>query len=148
MTFESFKSAYNGELANGLGNLVSRIMKMATANDIILSDKEYTSGQGIEDADVYKKKYNKAFEALDIQTATNAIWELIGQTDRAIQIKQPFKLIKTDIAEGKEAIHWLLYNLLVIAEMLSPIMPMTAKTIDDLVRGNKMPESPLFLRKE
>jgi hypothetical protein len=32
--------------------------------------------------------------------------------------------------------------------MLEPILPETSKTIRALVRENKMPETPLFLRKE
>jgi methionyl-tRNA synthetase len=147
-TMERFKHAYNTNLANGLGNLVSRVMKMATANGIILQEKKFTTIQGIEDADVYKKKCKSALEVFDIQAASNAIWELIGETDRQIQTKQPFKLIKSDPEAGKEAIYWLMYNLLVISEMLMPIMPRTAATIDGLVRGNKMPDEPLFLRRE
>jgi methionyl-tRNA synthetase len=147
-TLERFKSAYNTNLANGLGNLVSRVMKMATSNGLILNEKEYTTGQGVDDADVFVQRYKKALEVFDIQAASNAVWDLIGSTDKSIQTNQPFKLIKTDPAAGKEAIYWLLYNLLVISDMLLPIMPETAKAIDGLVRGNKMPENPLFLRRE
>ncbi len=147
-TMERLKSTYNTALANGLGNLVSRVMKMATSNGIILNEKEYTTGQGIDDANVFVQKYKRALEVFDIQTATNAIWDLVTETDKSIQTKQPFKLIKTDPTVGKEAIYWLMYNLLVIADMLAPIMPTTAKTIDALVRENKMPDAPLFLRKD
>jgi methionyl-tRNA synthetase len=38
-TLERFKEAYNAKLANGIGNLVSRIMKMATSNDIKLKEE-------------------------------------------------------------------------------------------------------------
>lgn len=147
-TMERFKLAYNTNLANGLGNLVSRVMKMATTNGVILNEKKFTTADGIADADVFVEKHKKALEVFDIQAAANAVWDLIGQTDKSIQVKQPFKLIKTNPEEGKEAIYWLLYNLLVISDMLVPIMPETAKMIDGLVRGNKMPETPLFLRKE
>jgi methionyl-tRNA synthetase len=34
-TMDKFKDAYNAHLANGLGNLVSRVMKMAEANSIM-----------------------------------------------------------------------------------------------------------------
>jgi methionyl-tRNA synthetase len=147
-TTERFKDAYNANLANGLGNLVSRVMKMATTNGVILNEKKFTTTQGITDADVFVQKYKKALDVFDIHTASNAVWDLVGSTDKSIQDKQPFKLIKTNPKEGKEAIHWLLYNLLTISDMLNLIMPETAKIIDGLVRENKMPDKPLFLRKD
>src|SRR3989338_6974971 len=39
-TMERFKDAYNANLANGLGNLVSRIMTMASTHGVIVSDGE------------------------------------------------------------------------------------------------------------
>jgi hypothetical protein len=32
--------------------------------------------------------------------------------------------------------------------MLNPILPETSKKIKELIKANKMPETPLFLRKE
>jgi methionyl-tRNA synthetase len=147
-TAERFKQAYNTNLANGLGNLVSRVMKMATANSVLLNEKKFTTSQGIIEADVFVQRYKAALNEFDIQKAVNAIWDLISWADKSIQAKQPFKLIKTNPEEGKEAIYWLLYDLLTISDMLYPIMPQTAEIIQALVRGNKMPDAPLFLRKD
>ena len=47
-----------------------------------------------------------------------------------------------------EVIKDLCARLYVIAEMLQPILPETATAVKTLVRENRMPEKPLFLRKD
>jgi methionyl-tRNA synthetase len=139
MTLESFKAAYNGELANGLGNLVSRVMKMATTH---LAASTQTPEGDIPD------DYKKTLDSFDIQTASNIVWKHITDADQLIQEKEPFKLVKTDKAAAQEIITDLCTRLYAIARMLYPILPKTSETIKTLVREHKMPESPLFLRKE
>lgn len=147
-TEEKFKSAYNANLANGLGNLVSRVMKMATTYGIELSDAEkrmtyYESG--------------RAYDALDkfnIQAEMDDIWLAIQSLDRFIQEQEPFKKIKTDPAEAKQDIKNLLYSrtgthhLLGIALRIEPFMPGTAEKIKTAITENKMPAEPLFKRVE
>ena len=68
-------------------------------------------------------------------------------SDKIIQERQPFKKIKTDADGGKNDIRELLARLNVIAKLLEPILPDTSKIILDLISKNKMPETPLFVRK-
>jgi methionyl-tRNA synthetase len=138
-TVERFKLAYNTNLANGLGNLVSRVMKMATTN----LDTAVEIPDNLRPDD-----YKRALDAFDIQTAANIIWKHITEADQIIQVKQPFKLVKTDKSAGQEIIKDLCIRLYAIARMLNPIMPATSKSIKDLIKGHTMPSEPLFLRKE
>ena len=140
-TIERFKAAYNAGLANGLGNLVSRVMKMATTNGVALDD--FSAPQG-EEAD----RFARALGSFNIFEASNVIWGIVGQSDTFIQITQPFKKVKVDFEAAKKDIQVLLRNLFVIGTLLEPIMPATAKTIQTIVREGKMPEAPLFLRKD
>ncbi len=138
-TMDRFKLTYNTSLANGLGNLVSRIMKMATTHleaPVKASDE------------IASKEYENAFEAFDIQAASNAVWKEITEVDQMIQEKAPFKLVKVDKEAAVKVIVELCERLYKIGVMLEPILPQTSETIKALVRDNKMPESPLFLRKE
>jgi methionyl-tRNA synthetase len=137
-TLERFKSAYNTNLANGLGNLVSRVMKMATTH----------LDSPIEVSGVVSSEYAKALDSFDIQAATNAIWKYITEADQLIQEKAPFKLVKTDKPAAVEIIKDLVSRVYVAGVMLAPILPQTSKAIISLVRENKMPEAPLFLRKD
>jgi len=92
-------------------------------------------------------KQNQSFERYDLQQTTNVIWELIGNTDRIVQERQPFKKIKTDKEGAEGDIKELLARLHLIGTMLLPILPETAGKIISLVEQNKMPEAPLFARK-
>ena len=93
-------------------------------------------------------KYFSFFDTYEINKATDFIWEEIGKMDLFIQENQPFKLIKTDRAEGQKMISDLVLRLYSIARMLNPIMPETSGKIKELVKNNKNPETPLFIRKD
>ena len=138
-TIERFKDSYNSGLANGLGNLTSRIMKMAETN---LIDAVSITEHSIPD------EYLSSFEKFDIQAASNVIWKKISDLDSLIQDKQPFKLVKTDKEAGEKIIKELVVGLFGIAHMLNPIMPETALKIKVCVKTNKSPSEPLFLRKD
>ena len=53
-----------------------------------------------------------------------------------------------DEEKGKEMIKELVIELYTIARMLNPLMPETNVKLKQLIKDNKKPESPLFLRKE
>ena len=140
-TMERFKDAYNANLANGLGNLVSRVMTMAETN---LQSFELVDGTAL----LKEKFYNGPFNSFKVQEVMEYIWGSIQSLDQEIQTKEPFKLIKTNKEEGIKIIKSLLNKLLSISEMLEPIMPETSEKIQKLIRDNKKPEKPLFLRKD
>ena len=139
MSEEIFKEAYNANLANGLGNLTSRIMKMAETN---LEKPVETS------IEVIPQEFFDYLEKFEMQKATDMIWKKIAELDKIIQETQPFKLVKTDKEKGIKIIENLIKELYTIGRMLNPIMPETSKKIKGLVKTNKSPEKPLFLRME
>ncbi len=142
-TMDRFKNAYNTNLANGLGNLVSRIMKMATTH---LEKPVEISNEIFEN--ILPTEYKKALDSFDIQTASNIIWKYIGDADQLIQEKTPFKLVKTNKVAAVLIIKDLCTRLYNIGILLEPILPKTSEVIKKLVKENKMPDAPLFLRKE
>ncbi len=146
-TMEKFKGAYNSHLANGLGNLVSRIMKMASANlsGPVSIPKESDANKTAQD---FPENFKKAVEGFDLQTATNIIWEHVGVLDATIQETAPFKLIKTDKEKAITTIEDLVTKLYVVASMLQPIMPETSNKIKELVKTNTAPELPIFPRRD
>jgi methionyl-tRNA synthetase len=139
-TEERFKEAYNAHLANGIGNLVSRVMKMAEANlSESVFDKDHPKVTNAFVAD--------AVEKFDLQSAMNIIWRAISMLDEAIQKDQPFKLVKEDKEKGIRVIKGMVEELFKIAKLLEPFLPETSQKIQDLVKANKMPTEPLFMRK-
>lgn len=138
-SMELIAQSYNAKLANGLGNLVSRIMKMAQDN---LSEPVVVSEW--ENMEEYFDLLNK----FEIGKAVQMIWKEISAMDLSIQETQPFKIVKTDKKAGEKAISDLVVRLYTVARMLNPILPETSEKIKKLIKENKTPETPLFLRKE
>ena len=138
-TMERFKDAYNANLANGLGNLVSRIMT--------LSEKYLEKCPEIPDG-LTPKEFFTILDTFDIKKAVDFIWNEIGELDKSIQETEPFKVVKIDQEKGKKLISEMVIKLYRIARMLHPIMPETNVILKKLIRENKKPEQPLFLRKE
>lgn len=138
-TMERFKEAYNANLANGIGNLTSRIMKMAETH---LDRPVDIPAHTIMD------DYFALYETFELNKVMDYIWERIGELDRIIQEKEPFKLIKTDRDAGVVIISDLVTKLYDIARLLNPVMPSTSDKIKAAVEANKMPAEPLFVRKD
>jgi methionyl-tRNA synthetase len=135
ITIEKFEEAYNANLANGLGNLASRILKMAETYEIKPELPDKTENLSEDFMENYK-----------INEAVDGIWREISETDKYIQEKKPFSLVKTDEAEAKEIIGELVIKLWNIAVNLEIFLPETAEKIKKCVKENKMPETPLFPR--
>ncbi len=144
---EKFKESYNAHLANGLGNLVSRVMKMASSNGVVFDEKVSKEFAASPEMEALYAKQKQAIGAYDLQKAMNAVWELIGNTDKIVQEREPFKKIKTDPEGAKSDLRELLARLDMIGAMLMPLLPATAEKIIALVEKNQMPEAALFMRK-
>ncbi len=141
VTPEKIKIAYNANLANGLGNLVNRILKMSEDN----LEGNFNFNSSFENLPA---KYLQAFEKFNFQEAMDFIWKEISDLDQKIQDTQPFKLIKENPEEAKKIIYELVEKLFNIATLLKPLLPDTSEAIISAVLKNKKPEAPLFLRKD
>ncbi|TSC67705.1 MAG: metG [Parcubacteria group bacterium Gr01-1014_73] len=137
-TMERFKNAYNANLANGLGNLVSRIMKMSS--QFINTPVDVSDVRSMPEV-------KSAIEDFDLKKAMDSLFYYVSDLDGQIQESKPFQLIKTNKIAAKKQITFLAKELYRIAENLNSFMPETSKKIQELVKENKMPEKPLFPRK-
>ncbi len=137
-TMERFKAAYNADLANGLGNLASRVMQLAQTN---LSEPVKVEFMP------YPAEFKQALDRLEFSSALEYVWGRIQTLDQMINHTEPFKLVKTDPEKGKELIRVMVRELAFIDEMLEPIMPETSGKIIAAIMANKKPTN-LFPRKE
>ncbi len=138
MTMDSFRDAYNSGLANGIGNLTNRVMKMAETH---LTEAVAVGVRPLP------QKYKDVFDAFEINKAAEIVWAEIAAMDLLIQETAPFKLVKEDKEKAVEIIKGLVVRLYAVAEMLNPILPETSEKIKTAVKENKMPREALFLRK-
>ncbi|MCX6754047.1 MAG: class I tRNA ligase family protein, partial [Candidatus Nomurabacteria bacterium] len=86
-TLARFKDAYNSGLANGLGNLSSRILT--------LSEKYLDKCPEIPEKSDFTE-YFAIYETFDLKKAIDYVWEKIGELDKTIQATEPFKVVKVD----------------------------------------------------
>ncbi|OGG72922.1 methionine--tRNA ligase [Candidatus Kaiserbacteria bacterium RIFCSPLOWO2_01_FULL_53_17] len=143
-TMEKFKESYNADLANGLGNQVARIMRLAADN---LSSPVSIS----EEQKTLQPPFKVHLDAYNYNAACDLIWEHIAKADAYIQEKKPFALVKSkDEAQKKEGIQIiekLVGHVAMLATHLEPIIPETAAKMRKAVETNTMPEA-LFPRKD
>ena len=136
-TIERFKEAYNADLANGLGNLVARVMQLAETHLTKPVKVEFVP---------YPKELTDALDRYEMNVAVDYVWSRIHALDQMINRTAPFKVIKNDIEHGRQLIEEMVMELAFIDEMLEPFMPVTSKIIIEAIISNKKPIN-LFPRK-
>ncbi len=139
-TLERFKESYNSGLANGLGNLVARTVKMAVSYDAFpdVSPSDYL----IEHS--YAGKYLEKFE---IKGAMDEIWNRIAGIDKLIQEQKPFQEIKNNREKAVKDVKHYINEVYRIAWELAPFMPETSRKILSSLEKKESPEN-LFPRKD
>ncbi len=141
-TIEKFEERYNADLAKGLGNLVARVITLATKAKS-QKPKAKTTTQNLKLDKIIKKAQSDCSRALDnfqFNQALRAIWELIGFCDRYIEKKKPWE----DIENKKIIIDNLLLAIKEIAKLLEPFLPQTSERILEQLKNGK--GEPLFPR--
>jgi len=140
ITWERLDEWYTAHLVNGLGNLVSRVMKMA--------ETHLTVPVAVVD-EPSEASYQELVNSYNLQAALDRIFEHIQKADEHIQATEPFKQIKStdeaEVAAAKATIVRLVQQLHTIAGYIAPFLPATATSIREAVLANKKPEN-LFNR--
>lgn len=134
-TMERFKEAYNADLANGLGNLTARILRLS---------EQYLGDYVPVD---FKEGRDASLSEFNPQVALENIWSRIKALDLKITTTEPFKVVKTDLERGKQLINEMRIDLASIAHGIASFMPLTSEVIGGAIRANKKPEN-LFPRKD
>lgn len=129
-----FKDLYNGELANGLGNLVARVARLASDTSLSLPPKKNFT---------FKKVVADNLKNFRFDHALLGLWEEVSILDKKINEEKPWEL---EGAELKKSISPIAQEIREIAFNLSPFLPDTSAKILDQFTGKISAEKPLFPR--
>lgn len=126
-TWERIEAAYNNELADQLGNAVSRTAAMVT---------QYQQGLigDIPSPAHDTAQYHEALAACHFDRALDEVWEQVKGLNQYIDETKPWELAKNrkgdeDNEHLREVLAYMAGCLLEIAELLNPFMPETAGKI-------------------
>ena len=130
------------ELANQLGNLVSRVAAMSES--YFNGELEVISKERKELDQRLKESMNR----YDFKTYLDAVFELVGEANEYIEKKAPFRLVKEDKEAAKGVLSELAEMIRFIAQALLPMMPQTAEEILRRYNGVIQKGEPLFPRRD
>ncbi len=136
------KNRYNDDLANGLSNLVHRLLTLVWNNKNLFVLPLVKNKLTKEDQEIIEK-YNFHVENFEFNEALNLIWKLIAFMDKKINETQLWGLIKTDQKKFILIAKELLQNLHLISELLEPFLPQTSEKILELIKLEYKP-APIF----
>jgi methionyl-tRNA synthetase len=150
---EQFERVYEGVLAKGIGNVVSRTAKMIslvggtsrpnevalnrfpirallegiTADNTAVNLENTTPSLFVEE--VALPAYEKAMEEYRLGDGLHEVMALLHILERYIEDYKIYKAIKDNPEEGKILLWHVAYSLLVASNMLDPFIPTTAEAI-------------------
>lgn len=139
---EKLRARYDGELANGLGNLVSRITTLV---------EKFLDGQiprgTVPDQNFYPESIKEEIEGYKFHDALADIMKEVSRANKIVDETKLWELGKTDIDEFARVAKEVLVIIETAAHQLLPFIPTSAQKILDAVTAEKITKvEPLFPR--
>jgi methionyl-tRNA synthetase len=130
-TRQRFDENYQAHLANGLGNLSSRIHTLCSKNGVTKNasplDPEFAAL--LEKTEV---NLTKAMNDFSLHEGITALWNLIEALDKKMDETKPWLLVKENPEQAKEVLTQFLTSLRFIATYLAPFLPETSERMKEM----------------
>jgi methionyl-tRNA synthetase len=135
-SWEAMVDRTNADLANGLGNLASRVLAMLGS---YFDGAVPEPGDGAEASDLPAvvadavSRYDEHMLAVRLTAGLGAVWDVIARANQYLVEKEPWKLAKDETR--REELSGILYasaeTLRILAILIQPIMPNAAQRLWD-----------------
>ena len=135
VSLEGLRARYNNELANELGNLVSRSVSMIgkyREGAIPQAGPESESMATVAaEGEAMVARAAEQYEAIAVTAALDAIWEYVRRLNKLVEEEAPWKLAKDEALAGRldAVLHGLAAGLRLVALAVYPVIPVTAVEI-------------------
>jgi methionyl-tRNA synthetase len=137
-SYDALVTRYNGDLANGLGNLASRTLTMIERyfggeipQPAVAPGKEIYAPGSADFASEALVKITQLYERLSFSLALESIWELVATVDKYLSVEKPWTL--ADKPEDRARLGTVLYTaaegLRIIAALAHPVLPQATQKI-------------------
>jgi len=132
-SYKKFEDRYNGDLANGIGNLIARVATLGERvsplhykKDMVPIEEDFKALE----AEV-RAEYEASLEKFRFNDTLGSVWRLVGATDKYINDTKPWSIKE----KGKitPIIASTCYRIDVICELLEPFLPETAEKIKERI---------------
>lgn len=138
---KKFIEVYNADLANGLGNLVSRIAKLCESSNFT------QTGRGSISHIISIEQYSESLNDFKFNDALSFVFRKIEELNKYINNEKPWELQKKSDRKLKDVLSHAVDQILEIAVLLEPFLPETAEKIEEQFKGPKIKSGkPLFPR--
>ncbi len=132
-----FKELYNSDLANGLGNLVARVARLAEKAETLQIHK-FSFNK------IAAGNFQKNLEEYRFNDAIEIIWDKIKEANKHIDTNEPWKLKEKDLTSF---LNVSANRIVEIATLLQPFLPQTSKKILNQFQSKEIrSQPPLFPR--
>ena len=121
LSWAKMTEKFNADLANGLGNLVSRVMRMSEGLD--------ADAKKVPETPIFPEEVAKLLESYRFAEALEKIWETVRDANRYIEEEKPWELAKNDREKFVGVMNVLFDRLSFLSVALTPFLPDTAEKI-------------------